>query len=100
MFTPRLFKIKRHSRRVLVFKRPLPVFAFILASLMLVWPILIAEQKEQFSVAVKTDKKNTSAKVDMEQVRFYAQDKKKQNPSMYLNILKNIIDKKKKRRHN
>jgi lipopolysaccharide export system protein LptC len=78
MFTPRLFKIKRHSRRVLVFKRSLPVFAFILASLMLVWPVLIAEQKEQFSVAVKTDKKNTSAKVDMEQVRFYAQDKKKQ----------------------
>lgn len=78
MFTPRLFKIKRHSRRVLVFKRSLPVFAFVLASLMLVWPVLIAEQKEQFSVAVKTDRKNTSAKVDMEQVRFYAQDKKKQ----------------------
>ena len=78
MFTPRLFKIKKHSRRVLIFKRSLPVFAFILASLMLVWPILFAEQKEQFSVAVKTDRKNTSAKVDMEQVRFYAQDKKKQ----------------------
>lgn len=78
MFTPRLFKIKRYSRRVLVFKRSLPVFAFLLASLMLVWPVLIAEQKEQFSVAVKTDKKNTSAKVDIEQVRFYAQDKKKQ----------------------
>jgi hypothetical protein len=58
MFTPRLFKIKRYSRRVLVFKRSLPVFAFLLASLMLVWPVLIAEQKEQFSVAVKTDKKN------------------------------------------
>ena len=78
MFTLRLFKLKRHSRRVLLFKRGLPVFAFLLASLMLVWPTLFAEQKEQFSIAVKSDKKHLGARVDMEGVRFYARDKKNQ----------------------
>ena len=74
MFTPRLFKIKMHTRRVLIFKRGLPVFSFLLASLMLMW----AEQKEQFSMAVPSGKEMTGAKINMEQVRFFAQDKKKQ----------------------
>lgn len=78
MFTPRLFKIKMHTRRVLIFKRSLPVFSFLLASLMLLWPIIWAEQKEQFSLTLPSTEKITSAKVNMEQVRFYAQDKKKQ----------------------
>ena len=78
MFTPRLFKLKKHTRRVLICKRSLPVFAFLLASLMMVWPMLFAEQKEQFSLAVSPDKKMTDAKVDMEDVRFFSQDKKKQ----------------------
>ena len=78
MFTPRLFKLKMHTRRVLIFKRGLPVFSFLLASLMLIWPVLWAEQKEQFSLAVSSDTGMTDAKINMEQVRFYAQDKKKQ----------------------
>ena len=78
MFTPRLFKLKRHSRRVVLFKRGLPVFAFLLASIMLLWPTVFAEQKEQFSVAVKSNQKNVAPHVDIETVRFYTQDKKKQ----------------------
>lgn len=78
MFTPRLFKIKMHTRRVLIFKRGLPVFSFLLASLMLVWPMLWAEEKEQFSLAVPSGKEMVGAKINMEQVRFFAQDKKKQ----------------------
>ena len=78
MFTPRLFKLKKHTRRVLICKRSLPVFAFLLASLMMVWPLLFAEQKEQFSLAISSGKKMSDAKVDMEDVRFFSQDKKKQ----------------------
>ena len=78
MFTPRSFKLKRHSRRVVLFKRGLPVFAFMLASVMLLWPSVFAEQKEQFSVAVKSNQKNLAPHVDIESVRFYTQDKKKQ----------------------
>jgi len=78
MFTPRLFKIKMHTRRVLIFKRSLPVFSFLLASLMLVWPLMWAEQKEQFSTIVSSGKEMTGAKINMEKVRFFAQDKKKQ----------------------
>ncbi|MDY6407766.1 MAG: LPS export ABC transporter periplasmic protein LptC [Pseudomonadota bacterium] len=78
MFTPRLFKIKMHTRRVLIFKRGLPVFSFLLAVLMLMWPMLWAEHKDQFSLAVSSGKEMTDAKINMEQVRFFAQDKKKQ----------------------
>lgn len=77
MFTPRLFKIKMHTRRVLIFKRSLPVFAFLLASLMLAWPTLIAT-KEQFSLAVKSQEKMVGSDVDMERVRFFSQDNKRQ----------------------
>lgn len=77
MFTPRLFKIKMHTRRVLIFKRSLPVFAFLLASLMFAWPTLIAT-KDQFSLAVKSDERTIGSDVDMERVRFFSQDNKRQ----------------------
>ncbi len=77
MFTRRLFKIKMHTRRVLIFKRSLPVFAFLIATLMIAWPTLFTE-KEQFQLAVKVNKAQTTADVDMEQVRFYSQDRKQQ----------------------
>lgn len=78
MFTKRLFKIKLHTRRVLILKRGLPVFAFLFASLMLVWPSLIAPQKEQFSLVTPKEIEGQGVGVDMEQVRFYSQDSKKQ----------------------
>lgn len=78
MFTLRLLKIKIHSRRVFIFKRCLPIFAFLLASMMIVWPAFV-EQKEKFSVAVPSVQGKSGSNVDMEEVRFFSKDKKK-NP--------------------
>ena len=78
MFTLRLLKIKIHSRRVFVFKRCLPIFAFLLASMMLIWPAFV-EQKDKFSVAVPAVNINQGADVDMENVRFFSKDKR-ENP--------------------
>ncbi|MGN1063186.1 MAG: hypothetical protein ACI4QM_02555, partial [Alphaproteobacteria bacterium] len=75
MFTRRLLKIKIHSRRVLIFKRSLPIFAFLLAGIMFAWPALI-EQKDRFTAAVMPTDKMTGSDVDMEQVRFFSQDDK------------------------
>lgn len=78
MFTPRSFFLKRHTRHVLICKWSLPIFAFLLTSLMIVWPTLFVEQAEQFALAVPTDKKMIGTDVDMEQVRFLSVDEKKQ----------------------
>lgn len=78
MFTLRLLKIKIHSRRVFVFKRSLPVFAFLLAGVMIAWPSFV-EHKEKFSVAIPSLKMQRAGDVDMEHVRFFSKDKKK-NP--------------------
>ena len=67
-----------HTRRVLIFKRSLPVFSFLLAVLMLLWPIMWAEQREQFSMTLPTAQGMSNAKINMEQVRFFSQDKKRQ----------------------
>lgn len=77
MFTPRLLKIKIHTRRVLIFKRSLPVFAFLLASLIFIWPTVFST-KEQFALVVDGNGGAKGSKVDMEQVRFFAQDDKNQ----------------------
>ncbi len=78
MFTPRLLKLKIHSRRVSVFKRLLPICAFLLTSVMIAWPAL-KDQKDVFSssVPVKVGIKETQN--DMEQVRFFSKDDN-QNP--------------------
>ena len=77
MFTLRLLKLKIHSRRVFVFKRVLPVFAFLLASIMIAWPAL-NEQKDKFALAPSSnDLKNNNS--DMEAVRYFAKDSE-QNP--------------------
>lgn len=77
MFTRRLLKIKIHSRRVQIFKRSLPIFAFLLASLLFLWPTVI-EQKDKFKVAVTPSNAVKGAKVDMESVRFFSKDNKNQ----------------------
>ncbi len=77
MFTPRLLKIKIHSRRVLIFKRSLPIFAFLLASLIFVWPALV-EQKEKFSLVVKDIERKPARNIDMQQVRFFSKDTQSQ----------------------
>ncbi len=78
MFTLRLLKLKIHSRRVFIFKRSLPVFAFLLASVMIVWPAL-NEQNDKFAMIAPTAKSLKDSNSDMESVRFFSKDKE-QNP--------------------
>ncbi len=75
MFTRRLLKIKIHSRRVLIFKRSLPIFAFLLAGIMIVWPQL-SEQKDKFTARQIPQDAIKGAKVDMSEVRFFSKDDK------------------------
>lgn len=75
MFTRRLLKIKIHSRRVLIFKRSLPIFAFLLAGIMIVWPNL-SEQKDKFTARQIPETAIKNAQVDMSEVRFFSQDNK------------------------
>ena len=86
MFTLRLLKIKIHSRRVFMFKRCLPIFAFLLASTMLVWPAFV-EEKEKFSVAVPSLNVKQGGGVDMEDVQFFSKDKRN-NP---LNVVAETV---------
>ncbi|MBO7243990.1 MAG: LPS export ABC transporter periplasmic protein LptC [Alphaproteobacteria bacterium] len=94
MFTLRLLKIKIHSRRVFIFKRCLPIFAFLLASMMLVWPAFV-EHKEKFSVAVPTAESIQGGDVDMENVRFFSKDKRN-NPMNIVAVSVQEIDPEKK----
>ena len=74
MFTKRSLLFTKHSRRVVIFKRALPVFAFLCAAMIVVWPTLRAE-KDKFDMPIqKSDIKAPS--VDMENVRFFAHDEK------------------------
>ncbi len=86
MFTLRLLKIKIHSRRVFMFKRCLPIFAFLLASVMIVWPAFV-EEKEKFSVAVPSLNVKEGGGVDMEDVKFFSKDKRN-NP---LNVIAQTV---------
>lgn len=86
MFTLRLLKIKIHSRRVFMFKRCLPIFAFLLASTMLAWPAFV-EDKEKFSVAVPSLNVKQGGGVDMEDVKFFSKDKRN-NP---LNVVAETV---------
>ncbi len=75
MFTRRLLKLKIHSRRVLIFKRSLPIFAFLLAGVMIVWPNL-SEQKDKFTARQLPDSAVKGATINMEEVRFFSKDGK------------------------
>ena len=94
MFTLRLLKIKIHSRRVFMFKRCLPIFAFLLASLMMIWPVFVKE-KEKFSVAVPSLNQIKGGGVDMEDVKFFSKDKRN-NPLTVLAKTVQEIDSAKK----
>ncbi len=78
MFTLRLLKLKIHSRRVFVFKRALPIFAFLLASVMIAWPAL-NEQKDKFALATPSGSSLKNNNSDMESVRYFSKDSD-QNP--------------------
>ncbi len=74
MLTQRLLQIKKHSRRVLITKRSLPVFAFLIIALIVVWP-QFSQHKDKFSLAVPSDGKQTQ--VEMENLRFFGISDKK-----------------------
>jgi len=74
MLTKRLMQIKQHSRRVLITKRSLPVFAFLIIALIVIWP-QFSQHKEKFSLAVPTNGKQTQ--VEMENLRFFGMNNKK-----------------------
>lgn len=88
MFTLRLLKIKIHSRRVFVFKRCLPIFAFLLAGTMIVWPALV-EHKEKFSSTLPTSSLK-NADTDMENVRFFSKDSKKNPMTVVASVVQEI----------
>ena len=73
MFTLRLLKIKIHSRRVFLFKRYLPIFAFLLTSVMIAWPAL-KTQKDDFAATLPTKETLKGGQTDMEEVRFFSKD--------------------------
>ncbi len=88
MFTKQSLFLKKHARRVLICKHALPVFAFLLASVIVAWPLLTPD-KERFELPIqKADIKTPS--VDMENVRFHAQDEKNRTMTVIAKSVKEI----------
>ena len=88
MFTKRSLFLKKHTRRVLIFKHALPIFAFLLTGIIIAWPLLTPE-KERFDLPIQ--KSNTKIpSMDMENVRFFAQDNKNQTMSVKAETVKEI----------
>ena len=71
-----LNQLQKHTLRVLITKRTLPVFAFLLTALIIVWP-LFKEQKEAFSLGISSGTTGKGTKVDMENIRFFGLNTKK-----------------------
>lgn len=71
-----LNQLQKHTRRVLITKRTLPVFAFLLIALIIIWP-LFKEQKDSFSLGISSSKSGKGVKMDMENIRFFAINTKK-----------------------
>ena len=88
MFTKRSLFLKKHSRRVLIFKHAFPVFAFLLATTIAVWPLLTPD-KERFDLPLQKTNSNTPS-VDMENVRFHAQDEKKRTMTVTSDSVKEV----------
>jgi len=68
-------------------KTCLPIFAFLLAATILIWPALV-EQKDKFSLAVKPQTTIKGAKIDMEKVRFYSVDSRNQPITVVASTIK------------
>lgn len=88
MFTKQSLFLKKHARRVLIFKHALPIFAFLLASVIVVWPML-APDKERFDLPVQ-DSMNKTPSIDMENVRFHAQDEKNRTMTVTAPTVKEV----------
>ena len=72
----KLNQLQKHTRRVLITKRTLPVFAFLLTALIIIWPIF-KEQKDSFSLAISSNSSQKGTKMDMENIRFFGLNTKK-----------------------
>ncbi len=71
-----LNQLQKHTRRVLITKRTLPVFAFLLIALIIIWP-LFKEEKNSFSLGVSSSSPSKGAKMDMKNIRFFGLNTKK-----------------------
>lgn len=65
-----LNQLQNHTRRVLITKRTLPIFAFLLIILIVIWP-LFKEEKNSFSFGLSSSNPTKGAKMDMENIRFF-----------------------------
>ena len=74
MLTKRLMQIKKHSRRVVITKRTLPVFAFLIVALIIIWP-QFSQNNDRFSLAIPSNGKQTQ--MEMENLRFFGLNNKK-----------------------
>jgi len=88
MFTKRSLFLKKHARRVLIFKHALPVFAFLLASVIVAWPLLVPD-KERFDLPIQKVGAKTPS-VDMENVRFFSKDDKNRTMTVTATSVKEI----------
>ncbi len=88
MFTKRSLFLKKHARRVLIFKHALPVFAFLFASVIVAWPLLSSD-KERFDLPIQKVGTKTPS-VDMENVRFFSKDDKNRTMSVTATSVKEI----------
>ena len=88
MFTKRSLFLKKHARRVLIFKHTLPIFAFLLTGIIIAWPLLTPD-KERFDLPIQKSNKKTPS-VDMENVRFFAKDDKNRTMSVKAETVKEI----------
>ena len=84
-----LNQLQKHTRRVLITKRTLPVFAFLLIALIIVWP-LFKEEKNSFSLGVSASNPMKGAKMDMKNLRFFGLNTKKLPMTLTTPIVKEI----------
>ena len=85
----RLNHLQRHSKRVLITKRTLPVFAFLLTALIIIWPVF-KKQTDSFPLATVSDSSQKGAKMDMENIRFFGLNTKKLPMSLTSPTIKEI----------
>ena len=93
MFTKQSLFLKKHTRRVLIIKRTLPVFAFLFAAILVIWPLLTPE-KERFDLPVQQGQMKTPS-IDMDNIRFFSQDDKQRTMTVTAESVKEIDSDKK-----
>ncbi len=65
----KISQLQQHTRRVKITKHSLPIFAFLITSLIIVWPLL-NQNKDKFTLAVPSTGES-SHQIEMENLRFF-----------------------------